>query len=366
MVKHPSIRAWLAAAVLGAAGCATPGPLEQTPLSQDELDSFLASGRDARTYGITTYQDAAGARFEFANRVHMDRTVLLAFVSPKSGPRPVIPAETALSGVFPPLLDSSARQSWAAMSSIKGLEYRLFAPPSGEYADHVVSDIPGYAGVGNKLILEDLHIESPIFYLAPARGGLGPLARVGENPDATPQSTKAADKTARKMPAVAGAALMRTFAFLRFDFPGRSVLFSTHGTYKPMAAAAVYAALPLRDWKGRPAVQATLGGEPITLVIDTAGDFDLSLPGGVAAAGPLVLGDLQIDDFQPSVHADHGLPEAFPARLGLGVLSRFAVTLDFKQQRVWFEGKPLPEAEESATSGEDEPPAPLQYRGVRP
>lgn len=365
MVKHPSIRAWLAAVVLGAAGCATPGPLEQTPLSQDELDDFLASGRDARTYGITTYADSAGARFESANRPHRDRSALLNYAFPKSGPRPVISAQTPLSGSFPLLLDSSARQSWATMASIKGMGYRLFAPPSGEYADHVVDDIPGYAGAGNTLILKDLHIEYPVFYIAPARGGLGPLARSGENPDASPPSAKTADKIARQMPAVAGAALMRSFAFIRFDFPGRAIGFATHGTYQPANASAVLASLPLRDWKGRPAVQATLGGQPITLVIDTAGDFDLALPGDESADGPLLLGNLSIDDLQTVGCADRSLPEAFPARLGLGVLARFAVTLDYKQQRVWFEGRPLPSAEESAPTTEKETTAPVQYRGVQ-
>ncbi|NCA83366.1 MAG: hypothetical protein EOM72_11595, partial [Opitutae bacterium] len=70
MIARSSIRILLAAALLCAAGCASPAARRQIPLSQDELDRFLAGGRDARYYGITTYQDAAGARFEFANRVH--------------------------------------------------------------------------------------------------------------------------------------------------------------------------------------------------------------------------------------------------------------------------------------------------------
>ena len=65
MIARSSIRVLLAAALLSAAGCAYfQKPLAQVPLSQDELDAFVASGRDARYYGITTYQDPAGARFE--------------------------------------------------------------------------------------------------------------------------------------------------------------------------------------------------------------------------------------------------------------------------------------------------------------
>jgi hypothetical protein len=66
---------------------------------------------------------------------------------------------------------------------------------------------------------------------------------------------------------------------VRFDFPGRSVRFSSSGrAYKPANAAAVAADLPLLDWRGRPAVAATLGGQPTTLILDTGGDFDLALP----------------------------------------------------------------------------------------
>lgn len=364
MTKHPSIRAWFAAALLGAAGCATPPPLEPTPIGQDELDRFLGSAVDARKYGITTYADSAGLRFESANRVHLGQSARMPFVSPKNSPLPIVRAETPLSDPFPVLLDTSARQNWAAMASIRGMEYRLFSPPAGEYPDHVSADIPGYAGAGNKLIFDRLHVEYPTYYVPPARGGLGPLARAGERPDVDARTRKAVDQTARRMPAVVGAALLRSFAFVRFDFPERAVLFSTDRAFEPAVPSAVRASLPLREWKGRPAVQALWAGEPATLVIDTAGDFDVSAPGPVLPDGPLVLGRLAIDDLQLVAHADRGLPETFPARLGLGVLSRFAVTLDYKRQRVWFEEKPLPAPAKSASSPEDEDPAPVHYRGI--
>ena len=362
MVAKPSIRVLLAAALLGAAGCASPGPLIPSPLSQDELDRFLAGGRDARYYGITTYQDAAGARFEFANRVHQDRSAQMPFATPRPLRTPVLQARTATFVKFNLLLDSSARQNWLLLASAEAMDYRAFAPPTGEYADHVVSDIPGYAGVANKMILDELHIESPVFYVPPARGTLGPFARAGE-PDE--KARQARQSLGARTHAAMGAALMRSFASIRFDFPGRAVRFSSHATYKPAVPSAVLANLPMRDWRGRPAVQGTLGGEPILLVIDTAGDFDLSLPGDArGAAGPLVLGDLSLDDLRLSSHAALGLPEAFPARLGLGVLSRYVVTLDHKNQRVWFEGEPSIDEEESAVFSGDDAPAPVQYRGI--
>ena len=353
-----------ATAVLCAAGCASQGPLKQTPLSQDELDAFLAGGRDARYYGITTYQDPAGARFEFANRVHQDRSAQMNFVSPRNLPVPVIRARTATFVDLNLLLDSSARQNWLLLPSVKDMDYRVFAPPTGEYADHVVSEIPGYAGVANKIILDELHIESPAFYVAPAFGSLGPLARAEEQSE-NAQVLPARRALGAKTQAVMGAALMQSFAYIRFDFPDRLVQFSSHATYKPPVPSAVCANLPMRDWRGRPAVEATLDGKPILLVIDTAGDFELSIPGKSGkATGSLSLGELKIDDIRLDTHAALGLPKAFPARLGRLLLSRYAVTLDHKQQRVWFEDKSLPPTEESATSTENETPAPVQYKGI--
>ena len=352
--------------VLFAAGCAARIPLAQTPVSQSALDAFLATGRDARYYGITTYQDPGGPRFESANRPHTGQIAQLDIVSPTSWPLPVVEAHSALSkDEFPLLMDSSARQSWATMQSKESLEYRPFAPPSGEYADHVISEIPGYAGAGNKLVLDALHVEYPIFYVPPASGGLGPLARLPGHPGApTPKREEAAVKLAEKMPAVAGAALMRSFSFVRFDFPGRKVQLCVSETYRPVSSNAVLACLLLGDWRGRPTVQATLRGKPIALLIDTAGDFELSLPDAADAEGPLLLGRLQIDDVRIDTHAGLGLPDKFPARLGVRLLARYAVTLDFKQQRVWFEGAPPASDTPDAGSGETE--TPIQYRGIAP
>ena len=360
------IRIVPAAVLLFAAGCASKIPLEQTPVSQAALDAFLANGRDARYYGIVTYQDPGGSRYESANRPHTGQSAQRDIVSPPGWPLPIVKARSALSkDEFPILMDSSARQSWATMQSGESLEYRPFAPPTGEYADHVFSEIPGYAGAGNKLIFDTLHVEYPVFCVPPAGGGLGPLVRLPGRPDEPPpKRAGSAMKLAEKMPAVAGAALMRSFSFVRFDFPGRKVQLCASATYRPPSSNAVLACLLLGDWRGRPTVQATLRGKPIALLIDTAGDFELSLPDAADAEGPLLLGRLQIDDVRIDTHAGLGLPDKFPARLGVRLLARYAVTLDFKQQRVWFEGAPPASDTPDAGSGETE--TPIQYRGIAP
>lgn len=365
MVQVVSIRMFLISLLTVVAGCATSIPLEPTPLGQDELDKFLTTGRDARTYGITIYRDPAGARFEFANRVHPHRGALMDFVSPSSLPLPVIRARTGRFVDCRVLLDTSARHSWLLLPAVEAMDYRVFAPPIGEYPDHVLSDLPGYAGVANKLVFDTLHVESPIFYVLPARGGFGPLARHDEQPGRDPKTARARETLGRQTEVIFGAAPLQTFSFVRFDFPARTVRFSTDTTYRTEDPGTVVARLPLKSWRGRPALEGHLDGVPLLLLIDTAGEFDLSLPADTPAGTTLALGDLVIDEFRPSFHEEHGLPSAFPARLGLGLLARHILVIDYKQRQVWFE-IPLRKTGASAATTKDTATAPVHYRGITP
>jgi len=364
MANRSSIRVFWAAALALAAGCAT-FPLDPAPLGQDELDQFLASGRDARTYGITIYRDPAGARYEFANRVHPHRAARMDFISPPSLSVPVIRGRTGRFVDCHVLLDTSARQNWLLLPSVEAMDYRAFAPPMGEYPDHVLSAIPGYAGVANKLVFDSLHIESPVFHVPPARGGFGPLARAAELPGRSPRTARDRESLGRRTHVIFGAGPMQAFSYVRFDFPGRTVRFSTDAAYQPEDPGTLLACLPLKSWRGRPAVDATLDGAPFLLVFDTGGEFELSLPADVPAGTTLAIGDWLLDDVRPTLHDDHGLPAAFPARLGLGLLARAAVTLDFKQRRVWIES-PVPAARSSDAADEVRDAPPVQYRGITP
>jgi len=333
------------------------------------MDAFLKSGRDARNYGITIYHDAAGDRFEFANRLHQDRSAEMDFVSPRSLDFPVIEARTARFIDFNLLLDSSSLQNWLRMGSVEAMDYRTFAPPTGEYPDHVISEVPGYAGVANKVVMDTLHIESPVFFVPPAVGSLGPLARVAEDPENewSEKEQKMRWRLGARIHAVMGAAAMGKFAYIRFDFERRVIRFSTHSTYSPVSASAVQAKLPMLLWRSRPVVEGTLNGEPIQLLIDTAGDFEISLPGDLEnGIGSLVLGNLKFDEVQLKTHAELGLPEAFPARIGLRLLTPYLLTLDHKQHRVWLEDLVAPEEESATQSVEEDTPSPvLEYRGIR-
>lgn len=363
----------LTLSIIGGGGCATPPPGAPVPLGQSAVDQFLKSGRDPRYLGITVYGSGAQTRFEFANRVHQDRAATRPFVSPAGDSLPIIEAKTGVESPFHLLLDSSARQSWLLMAACRAMDYRVFAPPTGEYPDHVCSEVPGYAGAGNKVILDMLHLESPIFYVPMASGHAGPLARMEETPEGPldDKAVKRREKTRTGIHAVMGAAMMRAFAYVRLDFPHREIRFSTHATYQPTSRNGTLAVLPMKDWRGRPAVTLQLNGTPMTAVIDTGGDFGLSLPGPPPAlTGNIQLGkQLSIPDAELRSHELLGLPDTFPARLGLRLMKPYIWTLDFKNNRVWIED---PDAAPSLTDEGVESDAgagstvPVRYKGVTP
>lgn len=347
-------------------GCATPNSTPPHPLSQDEVDHFLKSGRDPRYWGITVYQGTLGPRYEFANRQHQSRSAQSDMLAVLPGTTlPVVEAKTGGFNRFNLLLDTSARESWLPFHLIKAMGYRVFSPPSGEYPDHVIAAIPGYAGVGNKIILETLHIESPIFYVPPATGNLGPLARMEVVDWLSDGAIKTRDARRGKIHAVMGAAMLRTFSYIRMDFQSRTIRFSTHGTYRPASSEAVVATLPLKEWKGRPAVQGFFNGEAATFVLDTGGAFHLSIPSSIAAAetNMLEIDSWRVEGIPTAAHTDFGLPPDFPVRLGAAAFAPYVLTLDYKQKSVWIEDLQRVKAAASATD-EDAPPREIQYRGI--
>lgn len=374
----PAIPALSAAAAFAllAAGCAIPSAPPPEPLRTSRVDAFLKGGRDARAMGITIYQGPAGKpTFAFANRPHMGRAAEKPMVSVQGTPYPVIDAKAGDETPFQMLVDTSARQSWLVLDACRDMDYRPFAPALGEYPDHVDSTVPGYAGVGNKIVMGTMHVESPIFYVPMADGHFGPLARLERPAGAAPlpaKSVRSREKLRTGIRAVMGAETLKNFDWVRFDFPNRKLRVSSNGPWKAPNPDSVAARLPMQDWHGRPAVAVRLDGRPMLAVLDTAGDFDISLPDPPADDGRVELGDrplsAELPQFMVPVlsHAALGLPETFPARIGLRILSRYAVTLDYKNGLVWFEDPDLAaeRQKDAAESGTDD--VPVQYRGIVP
>lgn len=375
----PSLRpAALAAAIsLLAAGCATSDVPPPKPFRSSEVEAFLKPVRDPREMGITILIDPAFGkpRFEGANRPHMERTDEFPMLKP-CYPCPFLDLKTPTDVNFRVLVDTSARQSWLLPAACNALSYRPVKPPLGEYPDHVDSPVPGYAGIANKIVARNIHVEAPVFYVPMASGHLGPLARPdadSPSPDAAPLPEKARRARAKfraSVHAVLGAEMLGKFTWVRLDFPKRRVrLSSSSKPYKPPVPEAVAARLPMLDWRGRPAIDVRLDGKPVRAVVDTAGDFELSVPAPAAPTGRLDLApspDLPRFVIPLATHESLGLPADFPPRLGARLLSRYVVTLDYKNRLVWLEDPELAAQRKKDADDEDGDDRPVRYRGIVP
>ncbi len=351
--------------------------LDPVPAGQAELDAFLESGRDSRESNITLYKGPTGkAVFEFANRPWEGKAARAPFVGGKKSRLPIVEAKTALGVKFGLLVDPTARQSWCLYDSVRAMDYRPFREPPdngpvGEYPDHVESAVPGYAGVANKIIFGTLHVESPVFYVPPAHGLLGPLARpqAAPEPGRGPEVQKALDRARKQAHAVMGAALMRKFSFIHVNFPARAATLASSTPYKP--SGFVVAKLPLGSWRERPTVEATLDGVPTACLVDLAGDFVLSAPGADTGAGmSLQLGHYDLGRPPVVAHEAIGLPAEGLPRIGWQLWREYAVTFDFKQSILWVEDVAPAAAPADADTPDpndpDAPDAPIHYRGITP
>lgn len=384
-IRVPSIFPLAAlAATLLLSSCASPSPPPPAPLLQSQVDTFLKSAQDPRALGIVTYTTYSGKpHFQAANRPHLERACEFPFVSPSGLPCPAFDAKTGSEVPLRILIDTTSRQSWLALGLCGPMSYRPFKPPTGEYPDHVRSPVPGYAGAGNKLVMNNFHVEWPVFCVPMASGHLGPLARPAPPaPGDIPLSDKtrlAREKFRASVQAVMGCEMLREFSWIRIDFPRRSLrISSSSAPYKPPVPEAVAARIPLRDWQGRPAIAIRIDGAHATAVLDTAGDFEISLP---ASAGPSSSGAarIQLGDLPPSTdtlpqfivpvrtHADLGLPPDLPPRVGLRLLARYAITLDYKTGTLWIEDPELSvQRRKEAAEALSRDAVPVRYEGVLP
>lgn len=384
MRLRPSILATLP--LLALCACKTPPLSPPVPLDQSQVDAFVAKAHDPREMNVTVYRNAPGGpRFDFANRPHPEYRADAPFVFPASSPfalLPLLAAKTGRESPFNILLDTSARQSWLDLSACEAMDYRAFkypVDPIGEYPDHVPLAVPGYAGTGNKIIFGKLHIESPVFYVPMSTGTLGNLSRIfpanlsapspasPDDPAALPVPAELRAKAVRSVHAVLGAAALSAFSRVTIDYPARTVRFSTASKpYKPNQNA-LLASLPLRSWRGRPAVDASLDGQPCLAVLDTAALFSVSIPDGNTYPATLRLGPkLTLPGVSLSTHAQNNLPSNFPVRLGALLFSDWILTFDYQQGRLWIESPRSVQSQNADADAEQSgaPGAPVRYKGV--
>ncbi|HMP76934.1 MAG TPA: hypothetical protein PKE12_11635 [Kiritimatiellia bacterium] len=312
--------------LLGMAGCATTRDEHIIPFNAQQRQALFARARPPQAFGLTVYTTERGPLFAGAHRVHSGQAARLPFASKADPGTPMIRFTARSVKEIPALIDTTARENWIIPPLAAGADLVMMAGPNPyeTKAVHVYDEIGGFAALLHKAMFDKLHMENVVFYVRGASGPLGPPARWSQDP--VPQ-------------AVFGVPFLRAFSYVTFDFAGQGLVLSATTPYPGPDESRLIAQLPLLDIRGVLGVEGTLNGEPTTFLIDTGGDFDLVKNDPKdATVRRVAVGDLVFPrDIEVKTARELGLGDIDYPRIGRGLLTRYRVTLDFRNKQVIFE-----------------------------
>jgi hypothetical protein len=310
-------------------GCASPFRKETEPdperaLTPPEIEALYRDAQDPRRFNITVYEGASGPLLSGAQRLSLEQTCMLRFISPRKSQLPVVKLEGAGYETYRALVDTSSAHSWIEPKASRRMQATLLAYPARDVsAAHVPGAARGYPVTATDIRFEELIMRGPVFYRHGTLAGLGPLAR---------------DLEARRAPdLILGGTTFKAFRYAQLNFPHRRLLLSTTRGYSPYPAG-LLARVPLREVEGALAVEARIDDEPALLILDSAGEFEMALPaGGPDTVRHLEIGDLVLRNVAArALDPDRdGLPTH--PRAGLALLARFVLTIDYQDGLVYFE-----------------------------
>ncbi len=317
---------WLVTAV-GGGGCATPAATDLRPMNEREIRAYTRRGRDPRAFYFSIREDSQGQLiFVDAHRQVTDHTAVLPFESPRRSRFPLIAVQASPARrPYLAVLDSTASESWTSMDRMDALNLTIILIDDGTLGtepDHVIDTLPGLLSAAPHLYLDSLKVEAPLFFARTAEGPLWPLSRSSD---------------AAHADAVLGLPFLRSFAYVQWDFPGRSMVFSAGQPYEPDPDA-LLAELPISSDSAGLMVTASVDGRMTRVLLDTAGDFAFAMDDPPGAVLPqLRLGDLVSRRIRTV--STRTLPVSRPEvpRIGIQWLSAYRVTLDNHRRVVYLE-----------------------------
>lgn len=304
-------------------GCASNRIKEPVPLSPQELQTFFGRAQDARRFWITTYETERGPRFTGAHRLHEQKRVELPYVSAKNSTLPIIPIRLRTSRSIDALIDTASRANWMSYELSAAVGNIPIGPPAYRlFPVHIVSSTPGYLTVAPRLLLNELQVDTALFYVPAAHGPLSAFWRQENKLDVA---------------VVLGNEFLRAFYCVQLDGPGRVARFTTTTSYDPPKSRLI-TSVPMREANGVVAVDGFIDGNPTQFLLDTVGDFSVATETATGApAEQVMIGGLVLRQtpMVPIAPLNLGMPEF--ARIGRTILSGLIVTLDYQQKLVHFE-----------------------------
>lgn len=310
---------WLA----GSSGCVTAPGTAGLKTPDNALGVFFAKAQDPRRLWLTVYESDDGPVFSGANRLAPAKLAQSPFVSDGDDESaPVIAMDAKNQSGVPVLIDTSSVFSWLDLSLSLQIDTIPFGPPPfKEVPTHVTDPIVGYAGAVPRVLIDSVAINTAIFY---TRAAPIPMEALGR-------------RVYRPRPlGVLGVDLLSLFQFVQLNYPNHTATFSTSIPYTADTND-LMTTLPLKKIDGSFAVNGVVDGKLTPMILDTAGDFELAVPGeATEPIRQIVLGDLVLRRVFPVSCADADCPAEYP-RLGRRLLGKFRLTLEPKNNKVHFE-----------------------------
>lgn len=326
-------RLLLPAVALLTASCTTPknkGPERGTRPSEQAMQSALADTVNPREFGLTIYRSPEGPVFTDTNRVHPAQDDLLTFADAKS-PVPVVVWETPDGQKIPVVFDTRSPKTWVEILTAQALGFRAVGPtPFSARPRHLTDDTEGYMALRSSLAFGAVRFESPLWHVRPQYKTLGPLGRGLKKPEPM---------------VVFGLDMMKSFAYVRFDFSTRSVSFATDMPYKPNKLAVV-ADLPFKITPEGLSVEGIVDTYRGPVLLDTGGDYEVAMKLGETSSSRIrqvTLGDFARRNAGVNDAEFLGFGADPKPSVGVRLLDGLLVTLDFVNSRVYFEIPPSSE-----------------------
>lgn len=324
MVSSPCRTAFFLVLLLASSGCLHP---PGGSLSNDELRMYFQGAQDPRAHWLTVYESDDGSFITGGFRLHPQQSSSQHFLSGMAGRVPAITVQTHLPKRYRALIDTSSAACWISFEKALNMGLIPLGPPAyGAKPLHTRDDSMGYASVAGKLRFDQLHVERALIYMLDAKG---PLKATGR------------DLKRWKTPdVVLGYDFLEAFRYVQINYPDRTLELSIDFGYRPSDALLV-AEAPLLEVEGALGTECIIDGKPGTILIDSVGDYAVALPGSEARPiRQISIGDLVQRNVSAVSAREQGLGDLPVPRVGTEILSKFKVTFDMKERRIYFERPP--------------------------
>lgn len=304
-------------------GCLTSSPPKSKPLNGHEMQVFMSKSRAPGIFGVELYHGEDGVRARNVYNIKSSRMVLLKFSSPRKSELPVVHVEPRSGGKHDMLIDTSSRKSWIEFRAAEDFELIPVGPqPKRHTATHLRDSTAGILTLAPYLRFRKMILSESLLYVRADRASLWPVSRSHRRPE---------------VELVMGCGMMKTFAFIRIDYPDRELAFCGEDIY-PAKDERVLTSLPIEWMNGAVAVEALLDGKRQKVYIDTGGEYALARPkGDTRPCEHLFLGDLAVVEPKVADSKQLGIDLREHPSVGADILKNYVLVLDMARQQIHFE-----------------------------